>query len=89
MTKDELIEKLAAIEHERRSLLQSQFLRHGFRAGNGNLVISAGAVTQLGRWINTPYAGLPEEEKERERACARRYWEMIAPHLNGLADDRD
>jgi hypothetical protein len=87
MTKDDIIEQLAAIEHERWAAWQSWVHNQGHRTADGNLVLSAGTVARWERQIATTYADLSEQEKESDREQVRRYWGILHPYLNGLADD--
>lgn len=70
----ELMERLAAIEHER----WSGWMRHLFNeceehSGTVNLTIIPGwAVERWKRQMNTPYADLSEQEKESDRREVRK-----------------
>ena len=79
--KDELFEKLAAIEHERwadwQRYLHSRCTRNIFGERFG-LTIPAELVDQWERQIATPYADLSEHEKDSDRKQVRRYWSLVA-----------
>lgn len=76
--REQLLEQLAAIEHERWADWQGYFHSKLTRNENGDLVIPAGYVTALETLIATPYAELSEEQKENDRREVRRYWHLIA-----------
>jgi hypothetical protein len=77
--KDELFEKLAAIEHERWADWQRychKTLRENLKEPVGGLQLDE----VLSRWefqINTPYNNLTEQEKDSDREQVMRYWYLI------------
>jgi hypothetical protein len=78
MTPDEeLIEKLAEIEHTRWSDWQRWMHQCAVRNPDGSLTIPADLVTRWERQINTSYADLSEREKESDREQVRRYWDLV------------
>jgi Tol biopolymer transport system component len=79
MTPAELMEHLAAIEHERWADWQRWVHEAGTRNPDGSVTISAANVARWERQIATPYADLSEPEKEADRREVRRYWDLIAP----------
>ena len=76
MTK-ELIERLAAIEHQRWADWQKYMHSKCKSNGVGELLIPAELVRQWERQIATPYADLSEAEKGSDRDQVRRYWPLI------------
>jgi hypothetical protein len=79
---DQLLETLAAIEHERWSHWQRYM--HGKcvpQGGDGALLIPADLVRQWENQIATPYSELTEEEKESDREQVRKYLPLIVSAL--------
>ena len=78
----ELVERLAAIEHERWSVwMRHLFSKCGishFRNGVESLEIPAWAGEQWKRQMNTPYADLTEAEKESDRVEVRKTLACLA-----------
>jgi hypothetical protein len=70
---DDIIEELAAIEHERWSHWQRYMHGKGKIKADGSLVIAAELVQRWERQITTPYTALSEVEKDSDREQARRY----------------
>jgi len=77
MTKEELFERLASIEHERWADWQRYVHSKCVKNNDGTLTIPKWAVEQWERQINTPYSGLTEEEKDKDREQVMRYWHLI------------
>ena len=73
----DLVEALAAIEHERWADWQRWMHEQCHRTSGGELVIPAALVERWERQIATPYADLSEREKESDREQVRRYWHLI------------
>ena len=92
MTKDELIEQLADIEHQRWSdwqrYVHEDVCEEEGILDSGNLVIPPDKVAHWNRLIATPYADLPEHSKQSDRDQVARYWplivEFVAEWLDGL-----
>jgi hypothetical protein len=80
---DQLLEKLAAVEHERWSHWQRYLHDKGKRQPDGSLLLPAELVARWDAQMNTPYAGLTEEMKESDREQVRRYLPLIADTLTG------
>lgn len=74
----DLIESLAAIEHERWSDWQRYLHSKCSVNSDGTLTIPEWAVTHWTRQINTPYADLTEQEKESDREQVRRYLHLVS-----------
>jgi hypothetical protein len=72
---DELVERFADLAHES----WSGWMRYLFGKCvsspeyDGDVLIPAGLVDRWGRQMRTPYAELPEREKESDREEARKY----------------
>lgn len=81
-TAGELIEQLAAIEHERWSSWQRWMHDQCVRDDDGSLTIPAGLVSRWERQIDTPYTDLSEREQESDREQVRRYWPLIEAIIN-------
>ena len=77
ITKEELFEKLADIEHQRWADWQKYVHSKCIKNSDGTLIIPKWAVEQWERQINTPYSKLIEDEKEKDREQVRRYWNLI------------
>ena len=94
MTKDELIEHLAAIEHERWSDWQKWLHTQGTKAyvaQEGLEAILALPMESVQRWerqIDTPYAELTEREKQSDREQVARYWPLIETFVLDWLSDR-
>ena len=67
----ELLEVLAANEHERWSHWQRYLHEQCVPAGDGSLMIPADLVRRWTAQMNTPYAELSEKEKESDREQVR------------------
>lgn len=78
---DGLLEKLAAIEHERWSHWQRYMHGKGNLQTDGSLIIPAELVKQWERLVATPYLALTEKEKESDRDQVRRYLQTITDGL--------
>jgi len=74
---DELVEKLASIEHGRWAKWQRYLHGKAKPQPDGSLVIPAELVRRWERQIETPYSELSEEEKESDREQVRAYLDII------------
>lgn len=82
---EELIEKLAAIEHGRWASWQNYL--HSFLTWNKDLQAWVLPHEQKDRWqmqVNTPYAMLSEKEKQSDRDEVMRYWPLIAARESAI-----
>jgi hypothetical protein len=79
MDKAELMEQLAAIEHERWADWQRWVHESGARNPDGSVTLSAANVARWERQIAAAYADLSESEKEADRREVRRYWALVVP----------
>jgi hypothetical protein len=76
-----LIEKLAAVEHERWSHWQRYMHERGVGQPDGSLLIPADLVRRWQKQIDTPYTQLSEKEKESDREQVRKYMPLIVQAL--------
>ena len=85
MTKEELYERLAAIEHERwadwQRHLHSKMVGPVTGVDGPVYVIAKSRVDGWNRQIDTPYADLTEREKQSDREQVDRYWPLIEEML--------
>lgn len=75
--KEELFEKLAAIEHQRWADWQEYLFSVCFKTTSGEFVIPIFFVERWKRQIETKYIDLSEGEKEGDRNQVKRYWDLI------------
>ena len=78
---DELLDMLAAIEHERWAHWQRYVHDHCERQQDGSLVIPAELAARWEAQIETPYVELTEREKDSDREQVRRYLPVIIDAL--------
>jgi len=78
----QMLEALAAIEHERWSHWQRYMHDKGKLQTDGSLLIPAEFVQRWELQIATPYTALTEAEKDSDRDQVRRYLQTI---VDGLA----
>jgi hypothetical protein len=74
----DILEELAAIEHERWAHWQSYMHERCLRRADGSLVVPPELVLRWERLIATPYAELTELERESDREQVRRYMPALA-----------
>lgn len=72
-----LLERLAAVEHERWAHWQRYVHDHCTANEDGSLTIPAELVARWSEQIETPYAELSEVERESDREQVRRYLPLI------------
>lgn len=85
----DLLDELAAVEHERWSHWQ-RYLHDQCRPGpDGSLTIPADQVRRWSTQMSTPYSELSDEERESDREQVRRYLPLIARALEEAATDGD
>ena len=86
---DALVERLAAVEHERWAHGQRYLHDQCRRADDGSLVIPAGLVTRWSAQIETPYSELSEHERDSDREQVRRYLLLIVDALTHGPEAKD
>lgn len=77
MTREEIINTLAAVEHQRWADWQKYLHSKCTQAGHNGLVIPGPLVSQWERQILMPYAQLSEPEKQSDREQVMRYWPVV------------
>ena len=82
----QLLEPLAAVEHERWSHWQRYLHSKCLRQSDGSLLIPADLVERWQKQIDAKYDELSEHEKESDRDQVRKYLPVIALALKGRAD---
>ncbi|MBE5440130.1 MULTISPECIES: hypothetical protein [Mycobacteriaceae] len=80
-----LMEKLAAIEHERWAHWQQYMHDQCQRAEDGSLIIPAQLAQRWQTQIETPYEDLTESEKDSDREQVRRYLPIIGAAITAPA----
>jgi hypothetical protein len=80
---DGLLERLAAIEHERWSHWQRYLHSKGIKQADGSLLLPKTLVEQWEHQIATDYDKLTDKEKESDREQVRKYLPIIAKGLAG------
>ena len=78
---DDVIDRLAAIEHERWAHWQQYMHDQGRRTDDGALVIPSELVARWSEQIATSYAKLSEAERESDREQVRRYLPAVVDEL--------
>lgn len=73
----ELVEALAAIEHERWSHWQKYLHSKCTVNDDGSLTIPADLVVRWSEQMSTSYAGLAADERESDRDQVRRYLPLV------------
>ena len=76
-----VLERLAAIEHERWAHWQRYIHSRAEQLPDGSMVIPADLVARWSKQIETPYEALTAEERESDREQVRRYLPEIVEAL--------
>jgi hypothetical protein len=87
-TLESLIEKLAAIEHDRWSHWQRYMHSKGISQPDGSLIIPAELISRWQKQIDTPYMELSEKEKESDREQVRKYVPLIVQAFAARSRER-
>jgi hypothetical protein len=74
---DQLLEELAAIEHQRWAHWQRYVHDTGKQQPDGSILLPADLVERWERQINTSYSKLSESEKDSDREQVRRYFPLL------------
>lgn len=80
-----LVERLAALEHERWSHWQRYMHGKAERAPDGSLVIPADLADHWKRQMETSYEELGDNERDSDREQVRRYLPLVAAALKDTA----
>lgn len=83
---DELLEELAAVEHERWSHWQQYLHDQCVPGPDGSLTIPAELARRWSAQMTTPYNELSEEERDSDRDQVRRYLPVIATALDDASE---
>ncbi|KAB1646479.1 hypothetical protein F8O06_07020 [Pseudoclavibacter sp. CFCC 14310] len=86
---EDLLEELAAIEHERWSHWQRYLHDQCVDGPDGSLIIPADQARRWSNQMNTPYGQLSDDERESDREQVRRYLPIIARTLDEATVDCD
>ena len=81
-----LVERLAAVEHERWSHWQRYLHGKCVRQPDGSLLIPAELVARWEKQIHSKYAELSDQERESDREQVRKYIPLIASALSQQSD---
>lgn len=79
---EQLVEQLAAIEHARWAHWQRYVHDQCESQGDGSLVIPTSLVRRWETQIETPYADLPEQEKDSDREQVQKYLPTVIAALS-------
>ncbi|MER6970896.1 hypothetical protein ABT304_07575 [Nocardioides sp. NPDC000445] len=79
----DLIEELAALEHERWAHWQRYLHARCTPGPEGSLIIPASDVRKWAKQMNTSYSDLSEAEKDSDREQVQRYLHVIARIVRG------
>lgn len=74
---DDILERLAAAEHERWAHWQRYMHSKAIRNSDGSLTIPAELVIRWERLMKTPYAELTEDERQSDREQVLRYLPLL------------
>lgn len=78
---ENLVDTLAAIEHERWCHWQRYMHSKGKRERDGSLTLPAELVSRWEHQISTPFSQLTEAEKDSDREQVRRYLPVISQSI--------
>jgi hypothetical protein len=82
LSSPEVLEAIAAVEHERWSHWQKFLHSKCTQNSDGSLTIPAGEAAKWTRQMQTMYADLTEAEKESDREQAREYLAVLQRMLS-------
>lgn len=83
---NDLLEELAAVEHERWSHWQRYLHDQCVPGPDGSLTIPADQVRRWSVQMGTPYSQLSDEEQESDREQVCRYLPVVARKLQEATD---
>jgi hypothetical protein len=81
---NDLMEKLAAVEHERWSHWQRYVHSQCLTVSDGSLIVPTELVSRWERLISTPYAQLTQDEQESDREQVRRYLPLVTSYFTEI-----
>lgn len=84
---ERIVERLAAVEHERWAHWQKYVHDQCERQEDGSLVVPAELAARWEAQIETPYAELSEQEQESDREQVHRYLPTIIDALTEIRPD--
>jgi len=76
-----LLEPLAAVEHDRWAHWQGYMHSKGIPQPDGSLLVPADLVARWEKQMRTKYVDLTEEERESDREQVRKYLPLVAAAL--------
>ncbi|WP_334001379.1 hypothetical protein [Burkholderia gladioli] len=79
---DEILEQLAAAEHDRWAHWQRYMHSKAIRNNDGSLTIPADLVSRWERLMETPYTELTDDERQSDREQVQRYLPVLAKIKN-------
>lgn len=79
---DGMLERLAAVEHERWAHWQRYMHSKAVKQPDGSLLIPKELVEKWERQLSTSYEDLSDKEKESDREQVRRYLPLIVESLS-------
>ncbi len=83
-----LIEKLAALEHERWAHWQKYMHDKGIRQKDGALLLPAELVDRWERQIKLHYQDLTDGEKESDREQVKKYFPLLLNWIKAQSKER-
>lgn len=89
LTSDALLQKLAAVEHERWSHWQQYMHDKGERRPDGSLTLPPEMVRQWDQQIRTAYADLSPTEQESDQEQVQRYLPVLIRALTASAEAQE
>ena len=84
----QLLEQLAAIEHDRWAHWQRYVHDHGQLQPDGSVILPANLVERWERQIRTPYDDLADSEKDSDREQVRKYFPILERWLQQNREEK-
>ncbi|WP_371422303.1 hypothetical protein [Tardiphaga sp.] len=85
---DQLLEQLAAIEHDRWAHWQRYVHDQGQLQPDGSVILPANLVERWERQIRTPYDDLADSEKDSDREQVRKYFPILEHWLQQNREEK-
>lgn len=89
LASQELLERLAAVEHDRWARWQQYVHEQCSPTGDGSLIIPVELVERWAAQISTPYQDLSDREKQSDRDQVARYLPLIQSVLDSSTPGSD